>query len=104
MFNCVNMCSCDSSEFHLASFYLALHVLLYFFLMIRRPPISTRTDTLFPYTTLFRSWLGMVTIRIQRPSRRNVLTLLKDCDPPDTCITASVRPCVGRMPPISSGR
>src|SRR3546814_9742698 len=26
-----------------------------FFLRIRRPPISTRTDTLFPYTTLFRS-------------------------------------------------
>src|SRR3546814_5159033 len=25
--------------------------------MIRRPPISTRTDTLFPYTTLFRSGL-----------------------------------------------
>src|SRR3546814_3250557 len=29
--------------------------LVYFFLMIRRPPRSTRTDTLFPYTTLFRS-------------------------------------------------
>src|SRR3546814_14296339 len=28
------------------------------FLMIRRPPRSTRTDTLFPYTTLFRSQLG----------------------------------------------
>src|SRR3546814_18883041 len=28
----------------------------FFFLMIRRPPRSTRTDTLFPYTTLFRSW------------------------------------------------
>src|SRR3546814_5601802 len=28
---------------------------LCFFLMIRRPPRSTRTDTLFPYTTLFRS-------------------------------------------------
>src|SRR3546814_12562435 len=28
---------------------------LLFFLMIRRPPSSTRTDTLFPYTTLFRS-------------------------------------------------
>src|SRR3546814_9962935 len=28
-----------------------------FFLMIRRPPRSTRTDTLFPYTTLFRSCL-----------------------------------------------
>src|SRR3546814_2555852 len=26
--------------------------------MIRRPPISTRTDTLFPYTTLFRSRAG----------------------------------------------
>src|SRR3546814_994893 len=28
---------------------------LFFVLMIRRPPRSTRTDTLFPYTTLFRS-------------------------------------------------
>src|SRR3546814_7861569 len=28
---------------------------LFCFLMIRRPPRSTRTDTLFPYTTLFRS-------------------------------------------------
>src|SRR3546814_10536116 len=31
--------------------------LSFFFLMIRRPPRSTRTDTLFPYTTLFRSVL-----------------------------------------------
>src|SRR3546814_21096389 len=30
-------------------------VILLFFLMIRRPPRSTLTDTLFPYTTLFRS-------------------------------------------------
>src|SRR3546814_11270271 len=37
--------------------------------MIRRPPRSTRTDTLFPYTTLFRSharrltfWLGIATL------------------------------------------
>src|SRR3546814_5960834 len=30
-----------------------------FFLMIRRPPRSTRTDTLFPYTTLFRSGLDV---------------------------------------------
>src|SRR3546814_19383660 len=30
-------------------------LLFIFFLMIRRPPRSTRTDTLFPYTTLFRS-------------------------------------------------
>src|SRR3546814_7623579 len=31
-------------------------MLFFFFLMIRRPPRSTRTDTLFPYTTLFRSY------------------------------------------------
>src|SRR3546814_14632954 len=31
-----------------------------FFLMIRQPPRSTRTDTLFPYTTLFRSKDGYV--------------------------------------------
>src|SRR3546814_4931079 len=30
-------------------------LLFFFFLMIRRPPRSTRPDTLFPYTTLFRS-------------------------------------------------
>src|SRR3546814_4756747 len=33
--------------------------ILVFFLMIRRPPRSTRTDTLFPYTTLFRSGLPL---------------------------------------------
>src|SRR3546814_17500165 len=32
-----------------------LSFVVFFFLMIRRPPRSTRTDTLFPYTTLFRS-------------------------------------------------
>src|SRR3546814_6003448 len=31
--------------------------------MIRRPPMSTRTDTLFPYTTLFRSAYGRCTTR-----------------------------------------
>src|SRR3546814_9803865 len=35
--------------------YIQLVRLYLFFLMIRRPPRSTRTDTLFPYTTLFRS-------------------------------------------------
>src|SRR3546814_18141706 len=34
---------------------ILLFVSFFFFLMIRRPPRSTRTDTLFPYTTLFRS-------------------------------------------------
>src|SRR3546814_13292124 len=35
------------------SYYI--YSVVFFFLMIRRPPRSTRTDTLFPYTTLFRS-------------------------------------------------
>src|SRR3546814_12560993 len=34
---------------------LVIFFVFFFFLMIRRPPRSTRTDTLFPYTTLFRS-------------------------------------------------
>src|SRR3546814_12449233 len=39
------------------------------FLMIRRPPRSTRTDTLFPYTTLFRSGWWAVTGSNRRHSR-----------------------------------
>src|SRR3546814_12845552 len=39
----------------LSIFYSVFY--LFFFLMIRRPPRSTRTDTLFPYTTLFRSFV-----------------------------------------------
>src|SRR3546814_19538720 len=35
--------------------YLLVYLVIFFFLIIRRPPRSTRTDTLFPYTTLFRS-------------------------------------------------
>src|SRR3546814_12386053 len=35
--------------------YTQVVIFIVFFLMIRRPPRSTRTDTLFPYTTLFRS-------------------------------------------------
>src|SRR3546814_1172757 len=35
--------------------YSSIFIYIFFFLMIRRPPRSTRTDTLFPYTTLFRS-------------------------------------------------
>src|SRR3546814_13006801 len=33
-------------------------LVVFFVFMIRRPPRSTRTDTLFPYTTLFRSRLA----------------------------------------------
>src|SRR3546814_9692382 len=38
--------------------------------MIRRPPRSTRTDTLFPYTTLFRSLLGQHWLACRCPLRR----------------------------------
>src|SRR3546814_8354186 len=40
-------------------YYYVVLCLCFFFLMIRRPPRSTRTDTLFPYTTLFRSGVAM---------------------------------------------
>src|SRR3546814_12146227 len=55
---------CDASERHVQSSFLVLRAsilssLVFFFLMIRRPPRSTRTDTLFPYTTLFRSDLQL---------------------------------------------
>src|SRR3546814_14567845 len=40
-----------------------------FFLMIRRPPRSTRTDTLFPYTTLFRSSLLVAAEGRHSPTR-----------------------------------
>src|SRR3546814_12762188 len=44
----------------LLRYMIAYCVCFVCFLMILRPPRSTRTDTLFPYTTLFRSasWLG----------------------------------------------
>src|SRR3546814_6628870 len=41
--------------FRVCDVYLLGLCVFFFFLMIRRPPRSTRTDTLFPYTTLFRS-------------------------------------------------
>src|SRR3546814_11049104 len=36
--------------------FIFISCFYFFFLMIRRPPRATRTDTLFPYTTLFRSY------------------------------------------------
>src|SRR3546814_13776935 len=50
---------------------------LFFFLMIRRPPRSTRTDTLFPYTTLFRSHHRLDAVDQRRPAH----VLMKDKPP-----------------------
>src|SRR3546814_6214632 len=47
--------------------YVLLCVSFFFFLMIRRPPRSTRTDTLFPYTTLFRSPVALICISTTTP-------------------------------------
>src|SRR3546814_15647033 len=47
---------------------------LLFFLMIRRPPRSTRTDTLFPYTTLFRA--GAAGFDGAHPGERELLQVL----------------------------
>src|SRR3546814_21034397 len=52
--------------------------------MIRRPPRSTRTDTLFPYTTLFRSEIpaivGVGADRIFRGERQAVALDRADCE------------------------
>ncbi len=47
--------------------------------------------------------MGIVIIRIQRPRIRIWLTALKDWLPPETSMTASVLPCVGRTEPTESG-
>src|SRR3546814_10790690 len=76
--------------------------------MIRRPPRSTRTDTLFPYTTLFRSTVGLRRSRSATPQgpRRPAgeLQRLVSRSPAHHCLSfpreghAPTRPC----PSISS--
>src|SRR3546814_9585783 len=59
-----------------------IYVILYyvFFLMIRRPPISTRTDTLFPYTTLFRSLIIRGTTPPEHPYGHSTIGSMADLD------------------------
>src|SRR3546814_18073597 len=45
---------------------------VFFFLMIRRPPRSTRTDTLFPYTTLVRSLIPRALEILERETEERV--------------------------------
>src|SRR3546814_20202579 len=54
-----------------------LSLCMFFFLMIRLPPRSTRTDTLFPYTTLFRSdsCLGRASAKSARPQSRSTSSM-----------------------------
>src|SRR3546814_12037199 len=61
----------------LSLFFVVLFFLgFFFFLMLRRPPRSTRTDTLFPDTTLFRSW---------RTSARSTTPRIGGSPQPGTC-------------------
>src|SRR3546814_3975837 len=69
--------------------------------MIRRPPRSTRTDTLFPYTTLFRSreeaaatQVGELGYRVNFPRRQNLYAALKRNDRPriGRALTTSLPP------------
>src|SRR3546814_195797 len=58
-----------------------LFFIFFFFLMIRPPPRSTRTDTLFPYTTLFRS--------------SSIVSLLMPVNRPPVCLIDANIPGVG---------
>src|SRR3546814_8485699 len=64
--------------------------------MIRRPPRSTRTDTLFPYTTLFRSpggpfgLKGDHAVRLQRPADLGAADRARWADLSDRAGTANV--------------
>src|SRR3546814_19370235 len=84
LFGIIFDCLVDLSLFVLL-FVVVCHI---FFLMIRRPPRSTRTDTLFPYTTLFRS-------AAPRP-RRNGLRRRRPARFPAGRPAASPEPARGR--------
>src|SRR3546814_13172755 len=64
--------------------------------MIRRPPRSTRTDTLFPYTTLFRSLAG----------ERSALSIVADqfgCPTPAAALAARILATAERLEPECYG-
>src|SRR3546814_18780231 len=52
-------------------------VSFFFLLRIRRPPRSTRTDTLFPYTTLFRSGDIAAAVAVVRYAERDIRAVLR---------------------------
>src|SRR3546814_14401163 len=56
--------------FLIVLFFVLITASYFFFLMRRRPPRSTRTDTLFPYTTLFRSVATRPAVRRHQAFRR----------------------------------
>src|SRR3546814_19873665 len=66
-----------------------MYNVVFFFLMIRRPPRTTRTDTLFPYTTLFRSPFSRVddvTPKLALTPDSSSLTVIVLPGPMDACM------------------
>src|SRR3546814_13532404 len=73
-------CTLSYYSYLVICLFIILFIFLFFFLMIRRPPRSTRTDTLFPYTTLFRSLArpaGRVVATVEKPGLRRVFCCLR---------------------------
>src|SRR3546814_6533168 len=75
---------------------------LFVFLMIRRPPRSTRTDTLFPYTTLFRSHMGLHRVGRHVQVGRDLLVRMPRRDLPQHLHLARADPQLGERPRIRS--
>src|SRR3546814_12822488 len=78
-------------------------LMFFFVLMIRRPPRSTRTDTLFPYTTLFRScsFMSFQSPTVQGffdPDTHTVSYIVSD---PVTKAAAIIDPVLGYLPRIA---
>src|SRR3546814_12588749 len=65
-----------------------VRVVYFLFLMIRRPPRSTRTDTLLPYTTLFRSlragWYALLAQLLSREPGDRLLEMLRGLEGDDS--------------------
>src|SRR3546814_1439995 len=69
--------------------------------MIRRPPRSTRTDSLFPYTTLFRSpelfWATSVPMKIARPPRPFISSAVREPTFLSISATATIAPATSEV-------
>src|SRR3546814_6922512 len=60
--------------------------------MIRRPPRSTRTDTLFPYTTLFRSCLCIDSANPPKPTIARITAAASVIGRPPIAMKSPIRP------------
>src|SRR3546814_11248671 len=75
--------------------------------MIRRPPRSTRTDTRFPYATLYRSplprkvevgWVGLINPALARTARKRWVDDANPAYGPEPAMRPGARPEPGRAP------